>query len=294
MERVGWGLKVGEMGHLAAGKLLRVGAAAERIEAEVSCKPVRAGQRASREGDHGNEDGNEEVSAENKACSVGSTAVLPGWRSEPLRVCPTPQPRARSRQGGGVNTGWDAASAEEGAKQEEETRQQRSMEAKGEEAGDEDLDDGGDAGEGLEDGDPEEELLHGALVPPRMSGPTRCAEAENGIQYLADGDVVKLHHGSIAEGLLHAGELSFFVLGWCCDSHLDDHAGGGKHGDAAVLDLSLARPAEVEPVAEAERVEADVTDEGAIQVLGAVSARDGVNAKALEHALLVQLHGRAP
>eukprot|EP00961_Rhodomonas_salina_P134297 1806308-Rhodomonas_salina.2 len=78
------------------------------------------------------------------------------------------------------------------------------------------------------------------------------------------------------------------------DSHLHDHAGGGKHGNAAVLDLGLASPAEVKPVAEAERVKADVANEGSVEILGAVSSRDGVNAKALEHTLLVELHGGAP
>jgi hypothetical protein len=77
-------------------------------------------------------------------------------------------------------------------------------------------------------------------------------------------------------------------------SNLNNHASGGKHGNTAVLDLSLASPVQVQPVREAKRVEADVADHGAIQILWPLSSRDGINTKTLEHTLLPQLHLRAP
>lgn len=102
--------------------------------------------------------------------------------------------------------------------------------------------------------------------------------------HLLDGQVVELHHGGSRELALKAGDGGDI---------LDDHAGGGKHGNAAVLDLSLTGPVKVEPVGETEGIEADVTNHGAIEVLRAVSSGDGVNAKALNNAVLPQLHGGA-
>ena len=113
------------------------------------------------------------------------------------------------------------------------------------------LDDGGDTRDDLKESEPDKELLHGALL---------------------DGRVVELHHGGGAELLLEAGEGV---------GVLDDHSGGGEHGNAAVLDLSLASPAEVEEVGEAKGVESNIANESAVEVAGAAEAGDGLNAKAL-------------
>jgi len=89
------------------------------------------------------------------------------------------------------------------------------------------LNDGNEA-EKLEEADPHEELLHSALL---------------------HGGIVKGGHLGITENGLHAGELGDI---------LDKHASGGKHAHAAVLELGLAEPPNVDQGADAEGVEANI------------------------------------
>lgn len=56
--------------------------------------------------------------------------------------------------------------------------------------------------------------------------------------------------GSLTESRGHAGERG---------DVLHDHTSGGKHAHTAVLELRLAKPPHVDEVADAERVEANVT-----------------------------------
>ena len=56
--------------------------------------------------------------------------------------------------------------------------------------------------------------------------------------------------GSLTKSGGHAGERG---------DVLHDHTSGGKHAHTAVLELRLAKPPHVDEVADAERVEADVT-----------------------------------
>eukprot|EP00961_Rhodomonas_salina_P061848 830395-Rhodomonas_salina.1 len=59
------------------------------------------------------------------------------------------------------------------------------------------------------------------------------------------------HRFQLTEGLGDTRELVHV---------LHDHAGGGEHAHAAVLELGLAQPAHVDDAGEPKRVEADVTD----------------------------------
>ena len=74
--------------------------------------------------------------------------------------------------------------------------------------------------------------------------------------------------------------------------NLNDHPGRSKHGNTTVLDLSLPRPIEIEPVREAKRVEADVANHGAVQILWPLRSRDCVDSETLENAILPELHFR--
>ena len=60
------------------------------------------------------------------------------------------------------------------------------------------------------------------------------------------------------------------------DSLLDNHAGEGEHANTAVLELSLAKPLEVEVVGEANGVKANIAREGAIESRGALKEGQGV------------------
>ena len=64
---------------------------------------------------------------------------------------------------------------------------------------------------------------------------------------------------------------------------LDDPAEDGKHGNAAVLKLSLAENLHVEHLGEAKGVEANVTGEGAVKVGGLLEEGDRLGEGALEH-----------
>jgi hypothetical protein len=63
----------------------------------------------------------------------------------------------------------------------------------------------------------------------------------------------------------------------------EDHAKGGKHADAAVLDLGLAEPLEVIVVGEAKGVKARVAGEGAVELGGALKEGDGLGHRAGLH-----------
>ena len=60
------------------------------------------------------------------------------------------------------------------------------------------------------------------------------------------------------------------------DSLLGNHAGEGEHANTAVLELSLAKPLEVEVVGEANGVKANIAREGAIESRGALKEGEGV------------------
>ena len=56
----------------------------------------------------------------------------------------------------------------------------------------------------------------------------------------------------------------------------EDHAKGGEHADAAVLDLGLAKPLEVIVVGEAKGVKSRVAGQGAVELGGALEEGDGL------------------
>jgi hypothetical protein len=51
------------------------------------------------------------------------------------------------------------------------------------------------------------------------------------------------------------------------DEFLNKNAGGGEHGNATVLELGLAQPLDIPKAGEAERIEANVARQCAIQIL---------------------------
>jgi hypothetical protein len=124
--------------------------------------------------------------------------------------------------------------------------------------------DDGNGTEDLEETEPEEELLHSALLHSR---------------------IVESSNLQVTEGLGDTRELVDI---------LDNEAGGGEHANTAVLELSLAEPAEVDQARESERIEANVTNEGAIQGSRALRLGDSINGDALQLALSVKLHDRTP
>jgi hypothetical protein len=67
---------------------------------------------------------------------------------------------------------------------------------------------------------------------------------------------------------------------------LHDPAEHGKHGNAAVLELSLAEHLHVEHLGEAKGVEANVTRERAVEVGGLLEEGDRVRVRAREHSHL--------
>jgi len=103
-----------------------------------------------------------------------------------------------------------------------------------------------DGAEHLEERQPEEELAHGALL---------------------DEDVVRRSHLGAADELAVAG-----VHG----DVLEHGAGGGKHGNAAVLQLSLAEETDVSDTGQAQGVEADVTDHAGSERLVALEEGHGL------------------
>ncbi len=68
--------------------------------------------------------------------------------------------------------------------------------------------------------------------------------------------------------VVEAGERQVGLL-------LNDEAEGGKHGNAAVLQLGLAQPLDVEIVGEAKRVKANIAGQGSIQPGRAGEERHG-------------------
>ncbi len=122
--------------------------------------------------------------------------------------------------------------------------------------------DDGDGAENLEKAEPDEELLHGALL---------------------DGGVMESSDLSVAEGPGHARELVHI---------LDNETGRGEHANTTVLDLSLTKPAQVDEAGESERIEANIAYESSIQSSWALRLGDGVDCDTLQLALTVQLHNR--
>ena len=96
----------------------------------------------------------------------------------------------------------------------------------------------GDSAENLEERDPEEDLAHGSGLDELVVESGHLGAASDLGERGVDGDV------------------------------LEDGAGGGKHGNTAVLDLGLAEEADVTERGEAEGVEADVAGHGAVEGLG--------------------------
>ena len=101
-----------------------------------------------------------------------------------------------------------------------------------------------DGAEHLEERQPQEELAHGALLHEDIVGGSHLGAADDGGVRRVDGDV--LEHG----------------------------AGGGEHGNAAVLELSLAEEADVGDAGEAKGVEANVTDHARAERLVALEEGD--------------------
>merc|ERR1712139_28890 len=114
-----------------------------------------------------------------------------------------------------------------------------------------------------------------------------CDEAEKLHSALLHGGIVEGGHLGITENGLHARELGDI---------LDKHASGGKHAHAAVLELGLAKPPNVDEAADAEGIEANITSPGAVEgrgerALEAVPANVlGSHTRALLNAIVVQLH----
>ena len=64
---------------------------------------------------------------------------------------------------------------------------------------------------------------------------------------------------------------------------LDDVSQRGKHSNATVLQLSLAKDAEIENLGEAERIEASVTRERAIEISRLLKEGNRLRERAREH-----------
>jgi len=88
----------------------------------------------------------------------------------------------------------------------------------------------------------------------------------------------ELPHASLGDDLVveasHLGTAGDLGEGGVGGDVLEHGAGGGEHGDAAVLELSLAEELDVGDRGEAEGVEANVTNHGAIEGLGLLEEGD--------------------